>query len=293
MKLCIINFADGVFIKGQKRLRESLEQIKFSGDLLFFEKLPPNCPEHNILPWGFKVYAFLEAKNRGYEEVLWIDSAGIVIRPLDKINKIIKEKGVFIFSRYNSSVGQWSSDYFLRQNKIKREESFNIPEISAFCIGINFKHSNGIAFFNEWKKMAEDGISFMGLPKPFNLKDSLTNINEIVSKDKRVFGHRQDQTAASVVAYKLNIKPNSNLIFDLIGEAKNGRSYAKYIPLDTLIIQNRDIKGNTYIKSLTCYWNNHGLNKIFHYVGILYYTLLRKIKDLIKWNLKYRFKYKK
>lgn len=252
-ELCIINYADGIFLKGQQRLRESLIESGFPGKILFFDTLLPGWPKHENVPWGFKPYAFEEARKQGHTLVLWIDAAGIVIRSLQPILRIIEKEGVFVFSRYSNSVGEWSSDYALDILRISREETFKMPEISGFCIGINFNHEKGRAFFNEWKKRAEEGKTFLGVVKPLTIKDSMNNTNNILSSNSRVRGHRHDQTVASIIAYHLGLRPTRRYIFDLIGEARGGKKYADYIPLDTIIVHNRDIKYESYLKNLSHY----------------------------------------
>jgi hypothetical protein len=43
--------------------------------------------------------------------------------------------------------------------------------------------------------------------------------------------------------------------YDLIGHAKAGENYARYIPTDTLIVQNRDIKSPHYLPTINKYNN--------------------------------------
>jgi hypothetical protein len=284
-KICIINFATGTFKKGQERLKKSLIDVGFNEDILFFSELPKHWPKHEDVPWGFKVYAFQEAKQKGYNIILWIDSSGIVFRNIEPIINIMKKEGIFAFSRLNSSVGEWSSDIVIERNNLTREDAFKIPEISGFCIGINLKHSKGIEFYNKWKEAADDKISFLGIKKPHTIEDSMTNKNKVVSKDMRVSGHRHDQTIASILCYNLNIKLNSNYVFDIIGEADSDQRYSSYVPFDALIIQNRDIKTENFLSDLNQYKNK----KLFNF----YKTIVRHVKDFIKFYLIYRIKYSK
>ena len=283
MKICILNFADGAFLKGQERLRASLRKIGFpEGDMMFWSALPAGWPAHADVPWGFKVYAFEEARRKGYDMAVWIDAAGIAYRPLDPILEIMRKDGAFLFSRFNASVGEWSSDLALQALGVSREKAFHIPELSAFCIGIDFGHEKGREFLGQWKKYADDGISFLGVAKPYGLKDSMSNAGGILSEDPRVKGHRHDQTVASVVASRLGIRPTSRFVFDLVGEAKSGHPYASYIPLDTVIVQDRDIKGETYLRDLS------DLSMSF----VALKSAWRYAKDRIKWVLVYRRRYR-
>jgi len=291
MKPCIINVADGVYLKGQERLKRSLKEVGLTSDLLFFDHIPSDWPKQEDVPMGFKVYAFEEAFNKGYDLVLWLDAACIAFRNLAPIFKILEKEGVFSFSRYNVSVGEWSSDYTLKEFGVTREEAMRIPELVTCVFGINIKHQKGKAFFEEWQKRVRDNISFLGLPAPYKYKDTINNNRGLLSKNPIVKGHRWDQTTASLIVHKLGIKPTKCLVFDLVCEAKKGQPYASYIPTDTIIVQNRDIKTNQYLADLKKYtepWKN----KNIVYMGkTVYKSLTRRLKDLIKWHLIYKKRY--
>ena len=291
MKLCIINVSDGKFIKGQERLRQSLQQTHDKADLLFFDHLLPDWPKHEKVPWGFKIYAFEEAYQKGYDMALWIDAAGIVVRPLDKIIKILEKDGVFTFSRYNTSVGEWCADKTLDAFGLTRKQAFHIPEIAAFCYGINFRHPTGQKFFELLKNKVTDGISFLGLPPIYTTKDVMSNDKGLISSDTRVKGQRGDQTVASLIINQLKIKPTARLCFDLIGEAKKGKSYADYIPIDTIVVQNRDIKTEKYLTGLSTYttpWQN---KNVIYMTKTIYKSVIRYLKDFVKWHIFYKKRY--
>ena len=291
MKSCVINFADGVFIKGQDRLRRSLKDVGFTGDLLFFDRLLPGWPAHEKVPMGFKVYAFEEAFKKGYDSVFWLDAACIAIRPLEPIFKTMQEKGIFSFSRFNAPVGEWSSDYTLKEFGITREEAFHIPELVNCAIGVNIKHPTGKVFFDEWKIRVRDGISFLGLPEPYGYKDTINNDRGLLSGDPRVQGHRWDQTTASLILNRLGVKPTKRILFDLVCEAKKGKAYSNYIPIDTIVVQNRDIKNDKYLYDLKQYTEPWRTRSIPYMCKTVFKSFVRYAKDFIKWHLVYRKRY--
>jgi hypothetical protein len=275
MRRCVLNFADGIFIKAQDRLRKSLATTGFEGDIMFVNEIPAGCPPHALSPWAFKVHMLEEARKAGYDQALWLDSSTIVVRSLDAIFARAERYGVCAFSRFTATVGEWSSDLALTNIGITRDEAFKIPEINASCIAIDFKHPKGISFLTEWKKFADDGASFLGVRDPLTLADSMTNDRRQVSSDSRVRGHRHDQTAASVILDKLHVPLSSRYVFDLIGEAKPGDTYACTIPLDAAIVQNRDVKTAGFLDDLSGY-------ALALTPTTLFYTLTRVIKDIIR-----------
>ncbi|MDF2633461.1 MAG: hypothetical protein K0R78_335 [Pelosinus sp.] len=197
-KMCIVNFAteEGWYKEGQIRLLNSLQAVGFEGDVLTWigeESL--KCPPHKTVPYAFKTYALLEAYDKGYEMALLLDCSMVAIQPLDKLFNHIKLYGHFMQdSGYD--VGQWCSDAALETLNITREEAFSIRCCSAGCTGLNFNNKRAVAFLRYWHEKANDNITFLG---------AWENSAGQVSKDSRVLGHRHDQTAASVIAYKLNM----------------------------------------------------------------------------------------
>lgn len=286
-RVCIVNYADGIYIKGQERLKQSLSKIGNKYDIIFHTDLDR---EHNqnIRPMGFKADMISEAQRQGYDIVIWLDANMIAVRPLKKIVKLTKRDGVFAFSRYSSSVGEYSSDLALAKVGLLREEALKIPELTTCILAVDFRHEKGRRFSSEFQKMADDGETFIGVPKPYNFLDTIKNDTRIVSKDPRVKGHRHDQTAASIIVNRLSIKPYKYYCFDLEGERKkSNESYADFIPLDVLVVQNRDIKNTQkeIVRELDKFWNKRGLPKLIQIIRNILLSLRRYIRDSIKYIL--------
>jgi hypothetical protein len=290
-KICIVNFADGVFEKGQDRLKRSLNKIGFDGDTLFIKRLPESWPRHDEVPWGFKVYLLEEARKNGYESAIWIDAAGVAVRSIEPIISIMKKRGVFAFSRMSASVGEWSSNLALKALDLSREEAFRIPELSGFCIGVQFDHPKGKEFLDEWKKYADQKTAFLGVEAPYTIADSMSNKNGSLAEDPRVLGHRHDQTVASVIVHRLSVPLTDRYIFDIIGEAHDGKKYASYIPLDTIIVHDRDIKTDNFLAEITPEFGKNGAAKTVQIGRNFFYSILRCAKDMIKRHTIHKKKY--
>lgn len=283
MKNCIINVSDGIHTLGQKRLKGSIESTGFDGDILFWSnKFPPDSPSQNDAPWGFKVYAFKYAFEKGYDNVLWIDSNGIVIRDLLPLFQTISDTGYFFHSQFVASVAEWSSDITLSNMGLERTQVRHTPEISAFCIGLSRTHPAARKFFADWKQYCDDGVSFRGLTRP-DWRESLTNDKQQVSQDDFVHGHRHDQTVASILAHKYRLSLDSKSILNYLVTKKDLKHiYRKVIPSSVLVLQARDIKTSSYIWKVDEFNNHTGLKKYYHFAVAPIVSYLREFKILAK-----------
>lgn len=172
------------------------------------EEFPPGTPANlgqRGRAYAGKSFGILEAVRQGAEIVLWLDSACHIIKPIAPLWEHIESRGYFI-SGNEFSVGQWCSDVALETLGIEREESFTIPELSATAIGLDMRRPDCRWFVDEWARLAADGITFegaatndLGPAKSMGLAYGETGH---VSDDPRVCGHRWDQTAASVLAWR-------------------------------------------------------------------------------------------
>lgn len=293
MKICILNYSSPKYLNGQKRLQQSLKEVGFAGDLLFWnQELPPLSPEHEESPMAFKPHAFDFARQAGYEVAIWIDAGGLAVRSLDTLIAAIKSQGYFFWSRYAVSVGEWSSDQVLESFGLSREQALKIPELITFCVGLDFRQPLAHQFLDQWLARADDGFSFRGIPRNLPLDYTNHNTDHSVSLDSRVKGHRHDQTIASLLAYQLKMKPSLYFCFDYIGEAGPKRQYAKYIPLNICLLQNRDIKQETFLTTMDRFGLKQGkLNRSLYLLGAANLTLSRWLKDAIKLRYKKIFKH--
>jgi hypothetical protein len=211
---CIINYATGFYIRGQIRLEQACRDVGYQGDLLLFneDNVLPNCPSHSQVPYGFKPYAMKEAQKLGYRYILWCDSSVFPEKSIDPAFEIIKELG-YLFFPGGWNTGQWCSDAALVTLGIERESAFDIPHMIAGCQGLDLNTAKAQVYLDKYFEYANDGVTFHG---------AWTNKNHEVSTDDRVKGHRHDQAAASVIAWKLGMrdwKPNV-VIYDPDGKTK-------------------------------------------------------------------------
>ncbi len=197
MKDCIINVACGSWYpRGQDRLSRGLDAHGYIGTKMFWKDSFPAGRTHAEVPYGFKPFAFDEARKAGFDRVLWLDAALVIENPVDKIFEKISELGYFLIDNVGYNTGEWCSDAALETLSLEREASFKLPHLMACAMGLDFRSAIVREFLDEYLKFAQDGKSFQG---------KHTNAHGEVSKDKRVRGHRHDQTVASVLAPRFGL----------------------------------------------------------------------------------------
>jgi hypothetical protein len=205
MNPVLLNVAIGkTYIKRQQRLQAGWKATGSEIPLkCWTDCLPPCSPWHRGHPWPhtpgmvpyrFKIHAIQWAIQQGYDAVIWCDASIVPVRSLRPILKLIAEHGYWLVNN-GWSVGEWVCDTALAPLGITREESFQIPLCTGGAFALNLAHGLGREFYQRLLKM--DDTAFYG---PW------TNGNGEASADKRVRGHRHDQTVMSVIAWRLRMQ---------------------------------------------------------------------------------------
>jgi len=199
MKICVVNFGKGGwYVEGQKRIRSSLVEHGYQGDFMFYtDEKDLGCPPHKDMPYAFKPYAINKAVERGYEIVAWLDSA-MYVAPCGRLEDFwanIQKDGYFL-PLNGDTTGIWCADSALPTLGVTREEVMTMPQIMACVMGFDLRNDTTKEFLKQYYARSLDG-SYRG---------AWRNENNCCSTDPRVKGHRHDQTAASVIAYKLGMR---------------------------------------------------------------------------------------
>ena len=133
------------FSRGLARIRNDLITFNFAGDFIVWDQnYPEGSPTHQKLMFAFKPFCFLEAKKKGYQLVLWMDTSIKIKQPLEPLFGLMRNEGYLIFQE-NHSVGEYCKDDALNPLGITREKSFELPSCSAGVLGLdlsNRDHSN-------------------------------------------------------------------------------------------------------------------------------------------------------
>lgn len=210
MNRAIVNVAMGErYVPMAGRLAQSLRGAGDTSKLMqWVNAFPAGAPTSHPLPYAAycaKPFAMREAQAAGHDLVLWVDSACYAIKPLDDLWKHIDEHGYYVQDN-GWNVGQWCADHALPALMLSREEAMLIPEISTMVVGLDLRRQECQKFLALWTYLAGDGRTFIGEHANDHGQAITTGVPTRtvghVSDDPRVLGHRHDQTAASVLAYR-------------------------------------------------------------------------------------------
>lgn len=184
---CIINFATGRYIKGQDRLRNSLLEVRFDGDLLCWtSEAQIGAPLHKDNPYAFKVYCFDEAIRLGYTQIVLVDASVWAVSDVTPIFDHIEREG-YIMQEAGQHVGRWTNDKCLDYFGLTREEANKMLMYgNAGFLGLNFETEIANKFFSKWKSSMQAGI----------FKGDWSN-------------HRHDMVCGSIIANHLDMKYQS------------------------------------------------------------------------------------
>lgn len=214
IKAAVVNVATGPhYIKGQERLQKSVtKHNKGVCNLGWTDILPDGCPDHAARPYAFKAYALKWAADQGVKRLLWADSSILCLGSLEPIWEHCAQHGVWM-SRNGYTNYEWTADSAypaLFQAIVNAEDlscarkvNRGIEHVVATAMGIDLEHRDGRQFLKEYYRLASQTTAFVG-PWTNRIGTSTdSRIGECGPAD--VFGHRHDQTAASVIAWRLNI----------------------------------------------------------------------------------------
>ena len=198
-RICIINFSDdtGNFKVGQTRLVESLKNVGYNGDVQLYDShYQLGCKPHSEVPYQFKAYAIHKAYKDGYDIVLYCDSSIFPIKNITPCLEYIEQNG-YLLESCGFHLGQWCSDRALEIFGITRDEAFQMRMHSAGFTGLDFSNDKSKDFIEQWYEYAKAEETFKG---------AWRNNNNEVSADPRCSGHRHDQSVATYLANKLEMK---------------------------------------------------------------------------------------
>lgn len=208
--------------RGMKRLYASVAQLpatKFLG----WNEVPSGCQPHDERPYAFKAFALQNAAECGCKQLLWADACILPIRKLDRIWEHAFQHGVWI-SRNGWNNYQWTAesaypdlfrDEWIHADMLPflRKTNAKIPHVVATAFALDLDHEKGRAFLGEYYRLASETTAFcgpwanaaLGDPSAAELDKRVANPRIAICGHADVIGHRHDQTAASVIAWRLDI----------------------------------------------------------------------------------------
>ena len=234
--------------RGATRLMRALELAQEPASVICWRTLPPECPAHDDVPYAFKAFALREAA-KSADLLLWCDSCILPVRSLAPLWERIERDGYWMapngFTNY-----EWTADSAYRDlfpythagvyeeetMALARASNRNCSHVIATCFGLNVHSGVGAAFLVEYFRLASETRAFRGPWINANSIDAAKRqaLNEGASGGRvapcgppDVRGHRHDQTAASVIAWRLGMKltpPPEVLIYGRAEDATDERT---------------------------------------------------------------------
>lgn len=207
----VVTFASEEFAGRAARMVDSVHHVGFDGDVITFgPEYPEGWPTNREVPFAFKPRAVAEAVRRGARSVLWLDASCLAVRPLTDLFGAVDDRGYVLFRNGSRMLGEWAGDATLEWFGVYREDAMAIPEVNAAALGLNVDHPVGAEFLRRWVAAADAGTPFRGRTAPMlraaDYPDVKWNRNGAVSADRRVRGHRHDQTVAGLIAHDLGLE---------------------------------------------------------------------------------------
>lgn len=207
---------------------------------LMFREIPATWPVHEDKPYAFKAYALRQAMLAGADLVLWADACILPVRSLEPLWERIERDGYWIcrngWTNYEWTADSAYPDLFEPERKAAvemvnqlaksmgdergyiptaeatagelprlREYNKRIPHVVATSFGLNLRSDIGKAFLAEYFRLASETRAFCGPWRNLNNQACPTS-HATVCGPADVLGHRHDQTAASVIAWRLGMK---------------------------------------------------------------------------------------
>lgn len=207
MNRCVVSFADTPrYQRGMDRLRLAMNAQCISAQHCWSEYYF-GWPTHQEKPYAFKAYALKASQDAGYGTLLWADSCILPIADMEPLWQKIETDGYWI-ARNGWNNYQWTADSAYPDLfpgsletvpllAARRFVNKKIPHVVATSFGISLKHAIGREFLAEYYRMASETNAFCG---PW------TNTPNTPCGPADVLGHRHDQTAASVIAWRLGMR---------------------------------------------------------------------------------------
>jgi len=204
----IVNVAvDGWYPRGQRRLRQTLLDVGFDGETMFWDDdVPPGCPSHEQSPYAFKAHALDMAHVRGAELVLWCDASTWFLRNPAPVFERIERDGYWLWRNPLEDMGAFAADHTLKVMGMDREESFSVPSAVSTFFGMDLRTDVGweiLARFVLAMKVGAFDAPWINDPVGEPWRPGLRKA--FGSADPRVTACRHDQAALSCIAHQMGL----------------------------------------------------------------------------------------
>lgn len=208
MKVVISTVAyGGWYRKGLARMIERFDAVSPGFELqAWLNVLPPGTPRVtkdgiDYTGYAAKPWALKYAMDSGADVALLIDCSVYPIRHIQPLIDLIWQTGYYL-APAGFTIGEWTNDEMLREFSLDRDRALTIPDVASGIVGFRCKLAARVAV-DEWcdstrrASFCDPHSNSMAADK----KHHYRNVG-LVSNDPRCSGHRQDQSALSLIAYQ-------------------------------------------------------------------------------------------
>jgi len=249
-KRIICNFASKgreVYLKGSQRLLDSMNLAGIDADLLVCspDSLPESqdvedngrtiylrnrmpttkefgeCPPHTTHPYAFKSYIIQEARDMGYEKVMWADSSCVFLKDAEPYWHLASEIGVVTLDNPGCPEATWTADDCLEHMGCDPEFAKTFFEIDAYMIIFDFSVPSADPLL--WERFgytpSQGPIAHQLFTKYFeHSRDGICCIGARGSTRPDFRAHRHDQSIISYFIKIYNIHPLNYGVWCYAGE---------------------------------------------------------------------------
>ncbi len=185
LAFCSVAFGEK-YIEQQHRLKESILKIYPDAKLFFYqEELPQGARTFSESLYGFKAHAIAEAWDYGFKDVIWMDTAMILLKPVNYPEEMFQKLGVLAVTD-TSTLSDVCSDACLTHFKTIRGDIKDQNLVGGSFYYFSFKYPIGREIFLKWLEAETAGV--FGSQE----EESTTGLQ----------GHRHDETCMAMSLYK-------------------------------------------------------------------------------------------
>lgn len=175
---CITTYisCDSAYLKKLHALIIALRSTGFSGHFIYRIGGWPATDQGSLecvdVPYSFKIFSILEAKQLGYQNCLWLDACMVPKKCIDPVFDSIEKTGIFYYSLINYSHQNHVQEFALQAMGSSLEEFLNIPPLTTIVIGLDLSNTTSLQLLEDWRRIAEEKLGFLSfIPEmaPFNL----------------------------------------------------------------------------------------------------------------------------
>lgn len=241
----VVVFANGKmnYLAGADRIKKSLLHQNFDGNFFLFKTNPSFCPPHQKSSYAFKPFCIKEVWNKGFTEILYLDSSTKILGNINKIFDLIETEGHFLHvskQDTDGTIGRYCKDEVLKLFKKTRDEVMEIQCHVGSFYGLNMKKEVNQYFLNEFIDRANDGSFYLA-------GGNYDNYWQKNRTDVRQMGHRQ-QAVTSLIAHELKMKTTQD--FASVRPFDNEQFKESHILPNTILWSDRKFVKQNYLMIL-------------------------------------------